>query len=255
MEARKGTQWGHINSNKISSDSEIPLWWWSKRYWPYSWRQCHKWSVKECLVCSRCCERNSIDGYKISWFTSWSRKIATGFKEKSGIGLTNCVVAIDGLLVWIHKPNKADLEKNIGFGPKKFFCGRKMKYGLNMMGSWDSRRYFIDVEIRFPGSSSGFYAFLNSNLREKLEQEGFLANGLCLYGDNAYVDTDYMIVPFKGALLDEAKDAFNFSTHLYELMLNAHLVCWYIDEEYYRKQSQWTSQYRRQHHWSCACVN
>ena len=69
-------------------------------------------------------------------------KIATGFKEKSGIGLANCVGAIDGLLVWIHKPNKADVEKNIGFGPKKFFCGRKKKYGMNMMGTCHRSSYF-----------------------------------------------------------------------------------------------------------------
>mmetsp|Transcript_5526 Transcript_5526/g.7064 ORF Transcript_5526/g.7064 Transcript_5526/m.7064 type:complete len:256 (-) Transcript_5526:102-869(-) len=132
------------------------------------------------------------------------KKVARGFKEKSHIGLANCVGAIDGMLLWIHKPNKNDLEDNIGFGPKNFFCGRKKKFGLNMMGTCDSRGYFMDVEIRFPGSSSDFCAFLNSSLKKKLEQVFFLANGLCLYGDNAYVNTPYMVVPFKGSV-DESK--------------------------------------------------
>mmetsp|Transcript_13429 Transcript_13429/g.25216 ORF Transcript_13429/g.25216 Transcript_13429/m.25216 type:complete len:487 (+) Transcript_13429:1058-2518(+) len=137
------------------------------------------------------------------------RRIAAGFKAKSRIGLANCVGAIDGLLIWIHKPTKVDVKDNIGFGESKFFCGRKKKYGLNLMGTCDARGFFLDVEIRYPGSSSDFYAFLNSNLREKLERNGFLAEGLCLYGDNAYVNTPYMAVPFK-CVRDGAKDAFNF---------------------------------------------
>jgi len=137
------------------------------------------------------------------------KRVAEGFRCKSRIGLGNCVGAIDGLLIWIHKPTSTDIKDNIGFGPKKFFCGRKKKYGVNMMGTCDSTGKFLDVEIQFPGSSSDFYAFLNSDLRKKLEQVGFLAEGLCLYGDNAYVNTPYMIVPFKGAQ-DGAKDAFNF---------------------------------------------
>jgi hypothetical protein len=136
------------------------------------------------------------------------RKITAGFKAKSKIGLTNCVGAIDGILIWTHKPSKADV-KEIGFGESKFFCGRKKKFGLNMMGTCDSRGYFLDVEVKFLGSSSDFYAFLNSNLRKKLETRNFLARGLCLYGDNAYSNTPYMVVPFKGAR-NGAKDAFNY---------------------------------------------
>jgi len=137
------------------------------------------------------------------------RRIAEGFRRKSRIGLSNCVGAIDGLLVWIHKPSLKDIIENIKFGPKKFFCRRKKKYGVNLMGTCDHRGYFLDVEIRHPGATSDFYAFLNSNLRSKLERPGFLAPGLCLYGDNAYVNSHYMIVPFKG-VVDAVKDAFNF---------------------------------------------
>lgn len=79
-----------------------------------------------------------------------------------------------------------------------------------MMGTCDFRGYFLDVEVKCQGLSSDFYAFLNSNLRKKLETRNFfLAHGLCLYGDNAYSNTPYMAVPFKGARI-EAKDAFNY---------------------------------------------
>jgi hypothetical protein len=77
------------------------------------------------------------------------------------------------------------------------------------MGTCDSRGYFLDVEVKYPGSSSDFYAFLNSNLRQKLETPNFLAPGLCIYGDNAYVNAPYMVIPFKGCS-DGHKDAFNY---------------------------------------------
>jgi hypothetical protein len=135
-------------------------------------------------------------------------EIAEGFKRKSVIDLDNCVGAIDGILVWIHKPSKKDMKDN-GFGEMKCFCGRKKKYGLNMQGTCDSRGRFLDVEIGFPGASSDFFAFTHSKLREKVGAPGFLYPGLCLFGDNAYVNTRYMITPWRG-VSGGAKDAFNF---------------------------------------------
>ena len=120
------------------------------------------------------------------------------------------------MLVWIHKPSSYD-EKVIGIGPKKFFCGRKHKFGLNMQGVCDSRGYFLDVEVRFPGPASDFFAFDESSLKKKLESSGFLGASvsstfggkLCLFGDNAYVQAPYMCTPWK-AVSSGPKDAFNF---------------------------------------------
>ena len=74
--------------------------------------------------------------------------IALEFKAKSSIQIDCCVGAIDGLLIWISKPTKKDQDV-IVFGPTKFFCGRKMKYGLNMMGVCDARRRLISKTWRF----------------------------------------------------------------------------------------------------------
>ena len=144
------------------------------------------------------------------------RAVAEGFRRKSEIEIDCCCGAVDGMLVWIHKPSTTD-EQVIGIGPKKFFCGRKKKFGLNMQGVCDSRGYFLDVEIRFPGAASDFFAFDESSLKKKLEKEGFLGNArsarfggkLCLFGDNAYVQTPYMCTPWK-AVSGGSKDAFNF---------------------------------------------
>ncbi|KAL3793253.1 hypothetical protein HJC23_000795, partial [Cyclotella cryptica] len=116
---------------------------------------------------------------------------ASGFRATSSINIDCCIGAIDGMLVWMNKPTSSD-QHNIGFGPTKFFCGRKMKYGLNMMGVCDSSKRFIWIELNMPGAASDFYAFDQSSLKKKLETEGFLRPGYCLFGDNAYINTPYI---------------------------------------------------------------
>eukprot|EP00804_Cyclotella_cryptica_P015677 CCRYP_003650-RA/>CCRYP_003650-RA protein AED:0.33 eAED:0.23 QI:0/0/0/1/0/0/2/0/233 len=51
---------------------------------------------------------------------------AQGFNVKSRIDIDCCVGCIDGMLVWMNQPGAKD-QKVIGFGPTKFFCGRKKK--------------------------------------------------------------------------------------------------------------------------------
>ena len=137
-------------------------------------------------------------------------EIARGFEEKSTIGISNCVGAIDGILIWTNKPSTVD-EEAIKFGPAKFFCGRKKKFGLNMQATCDADRKFLDVEIKFPGAASDYYAFDESALKQKLERPGFLRPGLCLFGDNAYVQTPYMCTPFRNVSAgDRDRDAYNF---------------------------------------------
>lgn len=133
---------------------------------------------------------------------------ASGFRATSSINIDCCIGAIDGMLVWMNKPTSSD-QHNIGFGPTKFFCGRKMKYGLNMMGVCDSNKRFIWIELNMPGAASDFYAFDQSSLKKKLETEGFLRPGYCLFGDNAYINTPYMCVPWRN-VGSGPKDGMNF---------------------------------------------
>jgi hypothetical protein len=88
-------------------------------------------------------------------------------------------------------------------------CGRKKKFGLNMMGTVDFLGRFLDVQIRHPGSTSDYLAFATSDLKALLEKPGFLAPGLVIFGDNAYPNTEYMVTPFKGTR-GETFDDFNF---------------------------------------------
>jgi len=75
---------------------------------------------------------------------------------------------------------------------------------------------FVAVEIRHPGATSDYLAFATSNMNKMFSGNNpihpdlpFLKQGLCIYGDNAYVNTNYMITPYKN-VSDGPKDAFNF---------------------------------------------
>jgi hypothetical protein len=134
--------------------------------------------------------------------------IADGFRKKSKIGIKECAGAIDCMLVWTHKPSTPDIQEQ-PFGAGKMYCSRKHKYGLSMQAVADSQGKFLDVEIGNPGSASDYYCWHYSLLKQKVEKDGFLHPTLALFGDCAYINTPYLISPFKGAT-SGPKDAFNY---------------------------------------------
>jgi DDE superfamily endonuclease len=78
-----------------------------------------------------------------------------------------------------------------------------------MQGVCDAKRRFLDVYIGHPGSTSDFLSFQTSPLRRQLEIPNLLHQELCLYSDNSYVNTNYMVTPYKG-VADGPEDSFNF---------------------------------------------
>ena len=123
------------------------------------------------------------------------KSITDGFKSKSVPGFDCCAGAIDGMLIWTHAPNLSDCD-DLGVGQKKFFCGRKHKFGLNFQAVCDHESRFLDISILYGAACSDLLAFENSSLKAKLERAGFLADGLCIFGDNAYMNRFYMATPF-----------------------------------------------------------
>ena len=91
------------------------------------------------------------------------RAIAAGFQAKSQPLFPICVGAIDGLLIWTEKPSAIECEK-AEYGETKFWCGTKKKYGLNLQGTCDHNRRFIDIALGHPASTSDFLCFATSNL-------------------------------------------------------------------------------------------
>ena len=135
--------------------------------------------------------------------------IAQGFAKVSKAGFKCCARAIDGILIWIHKPSKKRDCTAIGCDEEgKFFCGRKKKCGLNCQAVRDVRGQILDISILYPGSTSDCLAFKSMSLFRILE-ECISAPGLCLFGNNAYLNTTYMMAtPYSTA--SGTKDAYNF---------------------------------------------
>lgn len=130
-----------------------------------------------------------------------------GFKNASGVSFNNCVGAIDGLLIWISKPTNEDAN-SCGVGVKKYFCGRKHKFGLNCQAVSDCEGKILDISIKFGGSSSDCLAFSASNLHSCL-QNGLLHNNYVLFGDNAYLKTFFLATPFPN-VSSVSKDNYNY---------------------------------------------
>ncbi len=109
----------------------------------------------------------------------------------------------------MNKPcKKSKLQSQIG--PKKFYCGRKKKFGMNLQAICDLKRRFIDIDVRHPGSTSDYLCFTTSNIHKKILMDPhFLHPSLQLFGDSAYVNTSFMAPPFKGTQRD-VRDAYNF---------------------------------------------
>jgi hypothetical protein len=146
------------------------------------------------------------------------RRIAQGFQNVSRAGFNCCAGAIDGILIWIHKPSKKDC-KDVGCDTGKFRCGRKKKYGLNCQAVCDVRGRILDISIMYPGSTSDCLAFEGMSLFRDLE-EGLLAPGLCLFGDSAYLNAPYMATPYTG-VSGGTKDSYNF----YHSQLRIRIEC------------------------------
>ena len=146
------------------------------------------------------------------------KRIAEGFRQVSTAYFGCCAGAIDGILIWIHKPSMRDCL-DAGCSSGKIFCGRKKKFDLNCQAVCDVRGKILDLSILYPGSTSDILAFEGKSLFQKLEN-GLLAPGLCLFGNNAYLNTPYMAMPYS-AVSGGSKDAYNF----YHSQLRIRIEC------------------------------
>ena len=157
---------------------------------------------------------NECDALKIEFPSDHAkqRKIADGFLKKSPHArIACCGGCIDGILIWTHKPSKEECDR-VGVSESKFFCGRKHKFGLNlnMQAICNHKKQFTSISILYGAASSDLMAFEVSDIRQKLGQPGFLADGLCLFGDNAYINTKFMATPYPNIGNNMQKDAYNF---------------------------------------------
>ncbi len=74
-------------------------------------------------------------------------------------------------------------------------CGRKHKFGLNCQVVCDVRGRILDISITCGGALSDVIAFKGSDLKRRLDL-GLLDDNLILFGDNANINSRYMVTPY-----------------------------------------------------------
>ena len=78
-----------------------------------------------------------------------------------------------------------------------FFFAGKHKFGFNLQAVCDSENHFLEFWITHPASASDFIMFMLSDFNKKRQTPGFLASGLVLFGNTAYVSNATMATPYK----------------------------------------------------------
>ncbi len=149
------------------------------------------------------------------------QKIAANLLAVLQAGFDNYAGAIDGILIWIHKPTCQEPEK-CGIGQLKFFCVRKNKFRLNCQAVSDANGRLLEMAITYGGSTSDCSAFEGSNLYKRLEC-GLLLDGFCLFGDNAYLNSQYMATPYKN-VSNGSRDSYNYYHSQLRLCVECDLV-------------------------------
>jgi hypothetical protein len=138
-------------------------------------------------------------------------KISKEFQGVSSANIDICAGAIDRILIWMVKPTSKH-TKNAEVNQGKFLCGRKGKLCLNCQVVLDVRGRILDISIGYGGSLSDCLAFERSELFERCEA-GLMKNGKVLFGDNAYLNTQYMATPYTNVSGNEehvTKDDYNY---------------------------------------------
>ncbi len=100
------------------------------------------------------------------------------------------------------------------------FCGWKYKFGLNHQAICDTKERFLEFLMMYAGSTVDCLAFKGAAVYKQL-QEGLLALGFCIYGDNVHLDSPYMATPYSSCPVVSSKDPFNF----YHSQIQIHSKC------------------------------
>jgi hypothetical protein len=117
--------------------------------------------------------------------------------------LSGCIGAIDGILIKTRAPTKKETVR-----VTDFYSGHKSTVGLNVQVVCDARKRIIFLSVLCPGKTNDLVAYESSKVASLIEG---LPAGFYAVGDNAYVNSNHLLVPFPGKLSNtDPRDAFNF---------------------------------------------
>ncbi len=101
------------------------------------------------------------------------------------------------------------------------------KFILNCQAVSDVRGKILDISITYGGLSPDLLAYKASDLCKQVE-EGVLRPGLVLYGDNTYLNSKNMAMPYPNVAnnpLEKSKDNYNFFHSQVCLILHVSIFC------------------------------
>ncbi|KAE8989963.1 hypothetical protein PR002_g21286 [Phytophthora rubi] len=141
---------------------------------------------------------------------------AAAFQARSEEGVFNgYVAALDGWLCHIKAPSELDAGS---VGPRLYFSGHYMHYGINVQACCDAFSRFVFIEATHPGGTNDARAYGESDLAAVIER---LGRGLYVVADAAYTATNRLLTPFVALKRTDPdflkKDSFNF--HLSQLRI------------------------------------
>jgi hypothetical protein len=133
-----------------------------------------------------------------------SQLVAEGFQSISFNGaIANCIGVVDGYLLRIYTPTKADAG-NV----KSYFSGHDQCHGINLQAVCDHHCRFIFVSVAAPGSVNDRDAIQESGLLIQLQK---LPKIFVIIGDAAYPASERIVPMFYGVnRKDPQCDNFNF---------------------------------------------
>ncbi len=147
------------------------------------------------------------------------QSIAAGFAEVSSAGFGCCSGALDGILDWIiSHQQKIVPTLDVAQGNSSVGETRSSAWTVRLC-AMSGADFWTYLSRSYPGSTSDYIAFEGMSLFHQLEQ-GILAPGLCLFGDNAYLNSTYMATPY-AVTSSGTKDAYNF----YHSQLRIRIEC------------------------------
>jgi hypothetical protein len=129
---------------------------------------------------------------------------AAGFRSISyKEAIANCVGVLDGYLLKINSPRKAE-AKNV----RAYYSGHYQCHGVNIQAVADHHCRFLYLAVAAPGSTGDNDAMSQISLASRIAK---LPLGYCIIGDAAYTATEHLIPIYKGIdRLIKKNDDFNF---------------------------------------------
>ena len=110
---------------------------------------------------------------------------------------------IGGILIKTRSPSKKETVR-----VTDFYSGHKKFVGLNVQVLCDAKKRILFLSVLCPGKTNDLVAYKLSKISSLIEG---LPEGYHGIGDNAYVNSNDLLVPFPGKLSpDDPRDAFNF---------------------------------------------